>query len=174
MLRQFHSQNPELPLPLHRSQVYLSSDWESQIFTGGVDDLAAGFLKALSFFFFFNFNFYFFMTAPMVYGSSWAGDWVCDLQCGSGNARYFNPLGWAGDRTCTSTATRAAAVRFLTHCSTEGTPLSSLILSVSTPYTHHRKRLFIYLFWPHLRYAEVPGPGIEPTPQQSSHQVLNC
>ena len=38
------------------------------------------------------------------------------------NTGSFNPLWQAGDRTCTSAATWAAAVRFLTHWATVGTP----------------------------------------------------
>ena len=39
--------------------------------------------------------------------------WQCQI---------LNPLCWAGDWTCTSTVTWAAAVRFLIHCTTVGTP----------------------------------------------------
>ena len=42
------------------------------------------------------------------------------LQCS--NARSFNPLYQAGDWTCASSVTGATAVRFLTHCTTTGTP----------------------------------------------------
>ena len=40
-----------------------------------------------------------------------------------GNARSFNSLHQAGDKTCSSAVTQSAAVRFLTHCATAGTPL---------------------------------------------------
>ena len=39
--------------------------------------------------------------------------------------RSFNPLHWAWDWTCTSAVTQATAVRFLTHCTTAGTPWES-------------------------------------------------
>ena len=39
-------------------------------------------------------------------------------QCGT----LLNLPHQAGDPTCTSAATRATAVRFLTHCTTAGTP----------------------------------------------------
>ena len=35
---------------------------------------------------------------------------------------HFNALYQARDKTCTSTATQATAVGFLTHCTTAGTP----------------------------------------------------
>ena len=40
-----------------------------------------------------------------------------------GNARSFNPLCWAREWTHTSTVTQTAAVRFLIHCTTVGTPI---------------------------------------------------
>ena len=39
-----------------------------------------------------------------------------DRSRGNSNAVSFNPLCWAWDRTHSSAATQAAAVRFLTHC----------------------------------------------------------
>ena len=57
-----------------------------------------------------------------------------------GNTRSFNPLGQVGGRTLASTATGAAAVRFLAHGTTAGTAL---------------------FFWLLLRYVDTPGPGIE-------------
>ena len=45
-----------------------------------------------------------------------------DLSHSSGNTESFNPLCWAKDRTHTSVATQAAAVGFLTHCASAGTP----------------------------------------------------
>ena len=38
------------------------------------------------------------------------------------NARSFNPLHWARDPTWAFTEPWAAAIEFLTHCTTEGTP----------------------------------------------------
>ena len=45
----------------------------------------------------------------------------CDLCCRSGNARFFNTLRWASDRTC-SLATQTTVVGFLTHYAIAGTP----------------------------------------------------
>ena len=47
----------------------------------------------------------------------------CELHRSYGNARSFNPPCRAGDQSYTSAVTEAAAVRFLTHCTTAGTPL---------------------------------------------------
>ena len=33
--------------------------------------------------------------------------------------------------------------------------------------------ILVIFFWPHLWHAEVPGPGMEPEPQQRQHQILN-
>ena len=52
----------------------------------------------------------------------------CNLCHSRGNARSFNSLCWARDRTLTSTATWAAAVRFLTRCSTAGTPHQGFLM----------------------------------------------
>ena len=49
---------------------------------------------------------------------------ICRLCCSCGNAGSFNPLCWAGDWTHLSAATLAATVRFFTHCTTVGTPVS--------------------------------------------------
>ena len=46
----------------------------------------------------------------------------CNQSCSCSNARCFNPLHWARNQTCTSAATQAIAVGFLTHCTTAGTP----------------------------------------------------
>ena len=69
------------------------------------------------------------MATSSAYGSSWAKDWISNLHHSCGNARPFNPLHWAGDRTCASTATRATAVRFLTHCARVRTALSLSLFS---------------------------------------------
>ena len=47
-----------------------------------------------------------------------------DLCCSRGNSRSFNPLRQGGDQIHASTVTGAAAVGFLTHCTTAGTPHS--------------------------------------------------
>ena len=47
----------------------------------------------------------------------------CNLCHSCGNARSFNPLYQVRDRTHTSISTRAAIVRFLTHCTTVGIPI---------------------------------------------------
>ena len=48
----------------------------------------------------------------------------CNLDPSCSNARSFNPLHPARDQTHTSAVTWAAAVRFLTYCTTAGTPRS--------------------------------------------------
>lgn len=45
------------------------------------------------------------------------------------NAGSFDPLCWAGDGTHSSTGTWATTVRFLTHCTTAGTPAYFLFFS---------------------------------------------
>ena len=47
-----------------------------------------------------------------------------NTSCSCGNTGSFKSLHWAGNRTHTSAATRAAAVGSLTHCATAGTPIS--------------------------------------------------
>ena len=49
-----------------------------------------------------------------------------NLHCSCGSAGSFNPLHQAGDQTHTSTGNRTAAVMFLTHCTTVGTPRLSV------------------------------------------------
>ena len=51
----------------------------------------------------------------------------CDLCCSCSNARYFNPLHWAGDQTSASIATQATAVGFLLHGATAGTPSGHIL-----------------------------------------------
>ena len=46
-----------------------------------------------------------------------------------GNVKSFNPLCWAGNQTCTSLATQAAAVRFLIHCATVGIPFNIILIT---------------------------------------------
>ena len=60
------------------------------------------------------------------------------------NARSFNPLYQAGDQTTASIATTAAAVRFLTHCATAGTPTIYSFKKHIYTYIHlwDRKRFF--------------------------------
>ena len=69
----------------------------------------------------------------------------CDLHYSCNNARTFNPLPWVrlGNQTLISTTTtRPAAGKFLTHCATVGTPIhvitkcqssSFFFISVSIP-----------------------------------------
>ena len=52
----------------------------------------------------------------------------CDLCHSFGKGGSFNPLPWARARTCTSAATPAAAVRFLTHCAKVGIRLPSFFV----------------------------------------------
>ena len=72
----------------------------------------------LIFFFFFFLNF---MAAPTAHGSSWDRHWIWAAAVATPDP--FNPLHWAGAQTHTSSATWACAVGFLTHCTTEGTPV---------------------------------------------------
>ena len=62
----------------------------------------------------------------MAYGVPGLGDWIQTSapNCTAAPAMPdpFNPLHCSGDWTHTSTATQAAAVRFLTHWSTAETP----------------------------------------------------
>lgn len=44
--------------------------------------------------------------------------------------QILNPLGWAGDPTFTSTVTWAAAIRFLSHYNTTGTPRTLFLILV--------------------------------------------
>ena len=53
----------------------------------------------------------------------------CDLGCSWSNSGSFNHR---AVRTCASIATQAAAVGFLTHCATAGTPVVGLLMSAST------------------------------------------
>ena len=73
-----------------------------------------------------NYLFYFFMATPtgMKFPSQGLNpSCSCNLCHSCGNARSFNPLHQAGGWNRGSAVTRAAAVRFLTHCAREGTPL---------------------------------------------------
>ena len=60
-----------------------------------------------------------------------------NLSCSSnrccGNAGSFNPLHWARVWTCASVETRAAAIRFLAHGATDGTPSSKILWSPVLP-----------------------------------------
>lgn len=74
-----------------------------------------------------SFFFFFFCMAPRA--AQWisqAKDWIrscsCDLPCSCSNAGSFNSWGQAGNRAHASKATQAAAVGFLTNCTTAGTP----------------------------------------------------
>ena len=84
-----------------------------------------------------SFYFYFlnyFMAAPMVYGSSWARDWIwaeiATYAAACSNSRSFNSLCQAGDRTHTSTASQVVAVRFLNHCVRVWTPQTYAFMPV--------------------------------------------
>lgn len=73
-------------------------------------------------FYLFIFNF---MATSTAYGSSPARDWICSDPCHTcSNAWSFDPLHQAGDGTCTSAETWAAAVRFLTYWATVETAVS--------------------------------------------------
>ena len=64
---------------------------------------------------------------------------IWDFRHSCGNARSFNPLCWTGDWTCASSVTWAAAVRFLTHCTTRGTPVTYSYLEWAMDYLDKRK-----------------------------------
>ena len=51
--------------------------------------------------------------------------------------RIFNPLPWAGDQICAFVVTWAAAVGFLTHCTTVGTTCISFFLSFLPSFSLH-------------------------------------
>ena len=57
--------------------------------------------------------------------------------------KIYNPLCWAGDQTHSSAETWAAAIRFLTHCTTAGTPGSEDFIL----------RCQYYPMCTHLRYS---------------------
>ena len=50
----------------------------------------------------------------------------------------FNPLWQAGDGTCTSVVSTAAAVGFLTYCATVGTPVSYFYTDPKAPHVLHK------------------------------------
>ena len=70
------------------------------------------------------------MAAPTAYESSQTRDWIQATAASYAIAAVtlgsFNPLHLAGDRTPASEVIWAAAVRFLTHCTTAGTPWNIL------------------------------------------------
>lgn len=98
------------------------------------------------YFYFFNF-----IATPMTYESAWTRDesaWTrdgntknsCDLHHSRSKPGSFSPLHQAGDRTHTSAAAQATAVRFLSHCTAVGTPLRIFF----------KNYLFVWLFsWSH-------------------------
>ena len=97
-----------------------------------------------------SFFFFFLMAAPMARGNSQARDWICDLHCSCNNARSFNPLCWARNRTCTSAVTWAPAVEFSTYCAIAGTP--GLISFYSSLLTSIFFIIILYLTIVDLRY----------------------
>ena len=60
------------------------------------------------------------MATPTAYGSSQARNWIQDIAVTY--VRSFNPLPQARNQTHAFTETQATALRFLTHCTTVGTP----------------------------------------------------
>lgn len=62
------------------------------------------------------------MALPALYGISWARDRIPAIGHGYSNTGFFNPPPHSVDGTHTSTATRVAAVRFLSHCTTVEIP----------------------------------------------------
>ena len=85
-----------------------------------------------------------------------------DLHHNCGNTRSFNPLHWVGDQTLTSAATWAAAVGFLTHCTTTGTPRTNRIWWKTGYRIRERqdsKMTFFFFLWLHPWHMEVHRPG---------------
>ena len=82
------------------------------------------------------------MATPVAYGSSQARTesgiqaTAADQCRGCGNTRSFNPLWEDGDQIHTSAATWAAAVKFLTHCTT-GIPAFKEFFSLSCQISSH-------------------------------------
>ena len=66
------------------------------------------------------------MVRPTVYGGSQARDWIWANAAVMSDP--FNPLYQAGDQTFTSVVTQSAAVGFLTHHTTAGTPFQKIFL----------------------------------------------
>lgn len=66
-------------------------------------------------------SFFYFMPTPMAYGSSPSQG--LNLSHGCDNGR-------SGDQTRTSTASGAAAVRLLTHCTTVGIPQIFIVMTL--------------------------------------------
>ena len=99
------------------------------------------------------------MAVHTACGSSQARDWI------QATAATFNPLHWAQYQTWVSIATWGTAVRFLTHCTTAGTP-------------RKKKKIFLFFFG-HPAAFGVPLPGIRsepqlwPEPQLWQHQILH-
>ena len=94
------------------------------------------------------FSFFFFpipfMATLKAYGSSLANPnprHSCNLHCSWGNTGSFNPLHWAGDQTCTSAETWAAAV---SHCARAGSLGPSFFF------------FFFVFLGLHQQYMEVP------------------
>ena len=84
------------------------------------------------------------MAALLAYGISWARDWIWGAAATYvATAAILDPL-----MHCTSAATQEAAVRFLTLCAMVGTPLMSILKSVTWSF------FFSFL---RLRHLEVPG-----------------
>ena len=79
----------------------------------------------------------------------------CDLCHNCSNVRSFNLLCQTRDRTHTSTAIWDAAVRFLTHCTTVGTPITSIFLKLPR-YFWCKRRLGNFR---HCRYPQCLGPS---------------
>ena len=63
------------------------------------------------------------MATPTAPGPGIESGPSCDPSSSCGNTR----LRWAREPTCTSSVTRATAVRFLTYCATAGTPSLAIL-----------------------------------------------
>ena len=97
----------------------------------------------------FLFLFFLFMDAPAVYRSSWARDWIgATVTIYPRAVAKLHPLthcAGSGDGTLTSTETRAAAVRFLTHWAT-GEPHFTVFLFAFSSWVV-RLYTFSYAYW---------------------------
>ena len=80
----------------------------------------------------------------MAYGSSQAREWI--QATAVTNVGSFNPLCWARDQTHVSEATQAAAVSFLTHRATVGTPWI-VFFNIGISQISHKLYLKTYLLF---------------------------
>ena len=75
------------------------------------------------------FFFFFFNGCITAYGCSQARNWL-QAAAQLWQHQILNPLNWARYRIWVSVVTQAAAFRFLTHCTTAGTPNGHLLIVI--------------------------------------------